>query len=99
MTCPAELTFKRDRALSPSARRLYDFLFTELDFVEVRERKAYAMAAEVKIHRESTLKALRELIAAGYLIEHGRGTRGVYRLTLAHSVDALKRKTSTHPEG
>ncbi len=86
MTCPAELTFRRDRRLTPSAIRLYNYLSTALDHCEVREWKVYAMAEAVGISEKSAVAAVRQLLALGYLIGHGRAVRNVHSLTLAWSV-------------
>ncbi|MDP1890517.1 MAG: hypothetical protein Q8K55_06445 [Gemmatimonadaceae bacterium] len=86
MTCPAEITFKRDRTLTPSAIRLYHFLSTVLDFSEPRERKVYADAEAAGISEKSALAGLHQLLARGYLICHGRSAKGVYSLTLANSI-------------
>ena len=97
MTYPAEMTFKRDRALTPSAIRLYHFLTTELDFTEARERKIYPDARAVGITEKSALGGLHQLITRGYLIRHGRTAKGVYKLTLAWSVLGADGKTYSHP--
>lgn len=86
MTFPAELAFKRDRTLSPTARRVYDFLTTTLDFTEVRAVKAQITCEQVGTNRESFGLALGHLVGAGYLVEHARDLHGVRRFTLAWSI-------------
>jgi hypothetical protein len=88
MTFPAELTFKRDRTLSPTARRVYDFLTTVLDFTEVRPVKAQINCEHVGTNRGSFGRALDQLVGRGYLVEHARELHGVRRFTLAWSINA-----------
>ena len=88
---PAELSFKRDSRLTPSARRVYDYLTTVLDFVEVRPVKVHLHAARAGIHHESFGGALDALAESGYLTLHGRGSGNVRQLTLAWSVNESKR--------
>lgn len=92
MTYPAELSFKRDRTLAPTARRVYDFLTTTLDFTEVRAVKAQITCVEIGTNRESFGRALDRLVGSGYLVEHTRDLHGVRRFTLAWSVrvDAVR---------
>lgn len=86
MTFPAELTFKRDRTLSPTARRVYDFLTTMLDFTEVRAVKSQINCIHVGAARAAFGLALDQLAVAGYLVEHARDLHGVRRFTLAWSI-------------
>lgn len=88
MTYPAELAFKRDRTLPATARRVYDYLTTTLDFTEVRAVKAQFNCRAVRMNRESFARALDRLAGSGYLIEHARDLHGVRRFTLAWSVRA-----------
>lgn len=86
MTFPAEVSFKRDRTLSPSARRVYDFLSTALDFTEVRAVKVQITCERVGCNRKTFGLALDRLVSAGYLVEHARDLHGVRRFTLAWSI-------------
>ncbi len=90
MTYPAELQFKRDRALTPAARRVYDYLSTVLDFVEVRSVKVEMHAEAMGIDRETLMRSIDCLALAGYLIDQPRGPRNVRRLTLAWSLNPSK---------
>lgn len=86
MTFPAELAFRRDRGLSATARRVYDYLTTILDFTEVRAVKSQAHAEFLAVERQSFAGALDTLAARGYLVEHPRDLRNVRRFTLAWSL-------------
>jgi hypothetical protein len=90
MTYPAEIDFKRDRTISPSARRVYGYLTTELDFNEVRVLKSQYHSAQCGVDRADFIHALDALVACGYLIEHARGARNVRRFTLAYSVNPTR---------
>lgn len=85
MTFPAELTFKRDVALSPTARRVYDYLTTELDFLEARLVKIQQHAERISTDRESFGRALDALVDRGYLSEHAP-LGNVRRFTLVWSI-------------
>lgn len=86
MSYPAELAFKRDRTLSPTARRAYDFLTTALDFTEVRAVKVQITCERIGANRKAFGLALAQLVGAGYLVEHARDLHGVRRFTLAWSI-------------
>ncbi len=90
MTYPAELQFKRDRALTPGDRRVYDYLSTVLDFVEVRSVKIQMHARAMGLKRETLMRSIDCLVRIGYLIDQPRGQRNVRRLTLAWSVNPSK---------
>lgn len=94
MTFPAELTFKRDPSLQPTARRVYDYLTTELDFVDVRLVKIQQHAERIATDRESFGRALDTLVVRGYLIEHDP-IGNVRRFTLAWSVASQLSETPT----
>lgn len=85
MTYPAELDFKRDHTLSASARRVYDYLSTILDFTQVRAVKSQLHAPPSGVERVAFMRALTDLGERGYLVEHARDTRGVRRFSLAWS--------------
>lgn len=86
MTFPAEQSFKRDASLSPTARRVYDYLTTTLDFREARRVKTQIASDALGTDRETFSLALNALVAAGYLVEHPRDTFNVRVFTLAWSL-------------
>lgn len=86
MTFPAELSFKRDRELTPTARRVYDYLTTTLDFTQPRRVKGQIECTAVGTDRETFRLALNALVEAGYLVEHERDTFNVRVFTLAWSL-------------
>lgn len=86
MTFPAEQTFKRDTTLSPSARRVYDYLTTTLDFRQPRRVKVQIECAEIATDRETFSVALNALVSAGYLIEYEREANNIRVFTLAWSL-------------
>lgn len=88
MTFPAELTFKRDLSLPPTARRVYDYLTTVLDFREPRPVKTQIECEYVGTDRETFSSALTALAGSGYLVEHPRESRSVRVFTLSWSVAA-----------
>lgn len=91
MTSPAEYAFRRDRSLSSSERRVYDYLSTVLDYKEERNVKSQIQHEECGVGRRQFLAALDTLVARGYLIEHARAERGIRRFTLAHSINPERR--------
>ena len=86
MTFPAELAFKRDTSLSPSARRVYDYLTTVLDFREARRIKVQIECESIGTDRETFSNGLDALVAAGYLKEHRRDQYNVRKFTLMWSL-------------
>jgi hypothetical protein len=86
MTFPAEQAFKRDRELTPTTRRVYDYLTTVLDFTQPRRVKGEIECAAVGTDRKSFRISLNALVAAGYLVEHERDTFNVRVFTLAWSL-------------
>lgn len=86
MSSPAEIAFKCDRTLNPAARRVYDYLTTVLDFVEVRQVRGLVDAERAGVHRNSFGPSLDALVARGYLLEHERGERNVRHFTLIWSL-------------
>lgn len=92
MTFPAELSFKRDITLSPTTRRVYDYLTTTLDFREPRRVKTQIECERVGTNRERFGDALTALVEAGYLVEHERDTFNVRVFTLAWSIGTPESK-------
>lgn len=83
---PAELAMKRDRAIPPSARRVYDYLLTALDFTQIRPAKEDVHAPLAGVDPKTFRAGVTLLIDRGYLIDHGREMHNVRRLTLAWSL-------------
>lgn len=86
MTFPAELAFKRDTNLPPTARRVYDYLTTILDFQQPRRVVTELHCGMIKTDRETFGRALTTLVEVGYLVEHERDARNVRVFTLAWSL-------------
>lgn len=87
MTYPAEHSMKRDPVISPSCRKVYDYLTTMLDFTQVRHVKEESNAPLCGVDRKTFSGAVGTLIDRGYLVEHERGLYNVRRLTLAWSIE------------
>jgi hypothetical protein len=51
--------------------------------VEPADVKAWALARQLRTHRDRVADALEQLVRRGYLVEHGRGTNNVRRITIA----------------
>jgi hypothetical protein len=68
----------------PIALRVYARLVRNpLIFMQPQDVKAWALAAEMHVNKQSVSAALALLIKRGYAIEHGRSVHNVRRLTLA----------------
>jgi hypothetical protein len=68
----------------PVALRVYARLVRNpLIFLQPQDVKAWALANEMHVHRQSVAAALALLVQRGYAIDHGRGAHHVRRLTLA----------------
>lgn len=89
MTYPAELDFKRDRTLPRAARRVYEYLSTELDFTQVRSVKSKLHSEQCGIGKPRFIAGLNVLVTLGYLVEHDRGANGQRHFTLAWSRNAM----------
>jgi hypothetical protein len=86
MTYPAEVAFRRDRALSRPARRVYEYLTTELDFTQKRPVKSALHSERCGVGKARFIAALNALVSAGYLVEHERDASGLRHFTLAWSI-------------
>ena len=86
MTYPAWFDLHKDPVIaqSPSASRVYAYLLENprCQF-EIQDVKAWLIAEQRGMARDSVNKALDLLVDRGYLIEHGRGQNNVRRLTVA----------------
>lgn len=97
MTFPAEQNFKRDKSLTPTQRRVYDYLTTTLDFWERRTVKTGVECEMIGTDKESFRLALNVLVAKGYLIEHARDAYNVRTFTLAWSLASCKNIPPSSP--
>ena len=89
MSTPAEFAFRRDRRFKLAGIRVYDHLRERLDHSDARPVKLWVLCdgkIGAGVDREAAIKALNDLVAFGYLIEHARGYANVRRFTLAWSV-------------
>jgi DNA-binding MarR family transcriptional regulator len=86
VTFPAWFELYRDRIISqkPSACRVYAYLLENprCQF-EIQDVKAWLVAEELGMARDSVNEALNLLIQRGYVLDHGRGQNNVRRLTVA----------------
>lgn len=89
MTFPAWFDLHRDRVItnSPSTIRVYAWLIANYPriFFEPQDVKAWAIAEDEHMGRDSVNGALDLLTSRGYLLDHGRGQNNVRRLTIAIS--------------
>lgn len=84
MSYPALDAFAVDPRVGPATFRLYMHLqHTRLHFVEPRSVKIGLVAEHLQMGKSQAVHALRWLIDAGYLVEHGRDGHGTRLLTLA----------------
>jgi hypothetical protein len=68
----------------PTALRVYARLLRNpLIFMQPQDVKAWTLAEDMRVKRESVQVALSLLIDRGYVIDHGRSQNNVRRLTLA----------------
>lgn len=83
MTFPADLASTRDNTLTPSERRVYDYLRGVLDHQVPRRVKTQVECEAIASDRETFSLALNGLVAKGYLVEHPREMFKVRVFTLA----------------
>lgn len=76
------------RIKHPSIARLFDYLSKCLDFTQIREKKRDVIARETGMDVSDISYRLHKLVEWGYIIEHTRGDRDEWRLTLAWSIDS-----------
>lgn len=86
MVYPAWFALHDDNVIAdhPTASRVYARLL-RLDkiFLEPHDVKAWLLAEQMGCTRKSVGRAIRLLIARGYVVEHAPGFNNVFRLTLA----------------
>jgi Fe2+ or Zn2+ uptake regulation protein len=85
MSFPAWFDFQRDRVVadSPTVSRVYAFLLENPRCFEKQDVKAWLIAEQRGMARDSVNRALDLLVERGYLIEHGRGLNKVRCLSVA----------------
>jgi hypothetical protein len=102
MTFPAWETFEADARIRLQHVRLFRFARRTLDFREIRLLKQGTAAERTGLDRSDLRRALNDLVAWGYLVEHERADRQARQFTLAWSVRADRRwgnTPPTHPHG
>lgn len=89
MTYPAFTSFGKDIARGHAVWRVYMALQPPcLHFHKAKAIKATVIADELRMGRRHVIKALNELVATGYLVEHGRLARGVRSLSIAFALES-----------
>jgi len=95
MSFPASEAFREDSRVTPTLMRVYKFCYDHLDRWQRRECKLgwvehelnqKAKRGDERTDRSNVARALRWLVAAGYLIEHNPQPGKPRWFTLAHSV-------------
>lgn len=87
MSYPAYEAFGKEIGPGYATWRVYMALQPpKLDFAVPKDIKTAALAQELRMGRQHVRNAITRLIALGYLIEHGRDTRGVRSLRLAYAL-------------
>lgn len=85
MTYPAWFDLMADPAIlaRPAAQRVYAHLLQNPRiFYEASDAKAWQIADELKMARDTVNEALDVLIEHGYLLDHGRDERKVRRVSV-----------------
>ena len=84
---PAYSAFAKDVDIGFARWRVYMALQPPvLDFMRPVDIKIGALARSIPLHRDKVRDALNWLTKAGYIVEHGRNSRGVRQLTIAYAV-------------
>lgn len=85
MTLPAIYDLLADDRVSRTAHKVYVRLLQTHPRIlsEPTEVKAWALARQLGTHRDRVNEAIERLLERGYLIDHGRGTNNVRRITVA----------------
>lgn len=92
MSFPAFEDFAADRAVTQTVFRLYMHLQREaLDHVEPRQQLIWHLSETIRMRPASVISGLNWLVDHGYLVEHGRGERGIRHFTLAWSRSSRKK--------
>ena len=80
----------RDRRLRPVDRLAMYCLSDLLDFTEYREVKSTVVASLMGIEDQTAGRALRSLVAAGYLDEHSKRRPRAYRMPWSRRQTAVR---------
>lgn len=88
MSYPAFTAFGKDIARGHAVWRVYMALQPpRLSFHRSKAVKAVALADELRMGRRHVIRALNELVDAGYLVQHGRDAHGVRSLSIAYAIE------------
>lgn len=88
MSYPAFASFGKEIRRGYAVWRVYMALQPPcLSFHKPKDVKAVWLAGELQMGRRHVIRALNELVAAGYLIEHTRDAHGVRSLSLAFALE------------
>jgi hypothetical protein len=88
MSYPAFTSFGKEIRRGHAVWRVYMALQPPcLSFHKPKDIKATGLATELRMGRRHVIRALNELVAAGYVIEHGRGLYGVRSLSLVFALE------------
>ncbi|WP_353265820.1 hypothetical protein [Gemmatimonas sp.] len=94
MIFPAWDSLDADARVKMRHAKIYRWCRLHLDFVQVRYGKREAIATFTGLHAADVTRVLRDLVAWGYLHEHGRDAGEAKRFTLCYS-----RGEETPPSG
>lgn len=75
-----------DQRLGAIDLRAFRVLWAQLDFQEFREKKSEVLGAEIGADRSNSSRALRNLVAFGYLEEGPPSAKGIGMYRLARGV-------------
>jgi predicted transcriptional regulator len=98
---PVVAALVADPKVSRQDARVFLALCDALDVVEFRVVKVFALAAEVELDDSVVARALRRLVAGGYLIRGEReGSRGAWAYRIPHTRASIACVTvvAEHPD-
>jgi hypothetical protein len=84
VTFPALLALATDPVIAthPTAQRVYLHILSMLDFAEPRDVKAWLIADQLKVRKQTVMASFDILVERGFLTDHGRSLNSVRRFTL-----------------
>lgn len=89
MSFPALASFGKEIRRGHAVWRVYMALQPPcLNFHKPKDVKAVWLAGELRMGRRHVIRALNELIAAGYLVQHSRDAHGVRSLSIAYALES-----------